>query len=200
MVTHSSILAWKIQEQRRLAGCSLWGPKESDMTEHACTSESEFKASAHYIPGAFRVGPRLFPSPYHHYEGLIIPCIISALWIPLLPHDVSLGVLLLYTPLRYFTVVYLFFTIWFVSAQTSSDKWAWQWWLCWVVSSSVPARLLCPRGSPGRNTGVGWHALFQQSSWPRDLTCVSSISYIGRRVLYHLAAWEAHGESSDGKT
>ena len=78
MATDSSVLAWKIQEQRSLAGCSLWGPKVSDMTEHACTSESKFKASAHYIPGAFRVGPRLFPSTYHHYEDLIIPCIISA--------------------------------------------------------------------------------------------------------------------------
>ena len=35
MATHSSILAWKIHGQRRLAGFSPWGCKESDMTEHA---------------------------------------------------------------------------------------------------------------------------------------------------------------------
>ena len=33
MVTHSSILAWKIHKQRSLAGDSLWGCKELDMTE-----------------------------------------------------------------------------------------------------------------------------------------------------------------------
>ena len=33
MATHSSTLAWKIP--RSLAGCSLWGHKESDTTEHA---------------------------------------------------------------------------------------------------------------------------------------------------------------------
>ena len=36
--THSSILAWKITWTRSLAGCSPWGPKESDMSEHACMS------------------------------------------------------------------------------------------------------------------------------------------------------------------
>ena len=25
----------------------------------------------------------------------------------------------------------------------------------------LPARLLCPRDSPGKNTGVGWHALLR---------------------------------------
>ena len=29
------------------------------------------------------------------------------------------------------------------------------------------------------------------SSWPRDWTCVSCISCIGRRILYHWATWEA---------
>ena len=36
MATHSSILAWKIpMEQRRLAGYSPWGHKESDTTQHS---------------------------------------------------------------------------------------------------------------------------------------------------------------------
>ena len=33
MATHSRILAWKINGQRSLAGYSLWGCKELDMTE-----------------------------------------------------------------------------------------------------------------------------------------------------------------------
>ena len=35
METHSSILAGKSHGQRSLAGCSSWGCKESDTTEHA---------------------------------------------------------------------------------------------------------------------------------------------------------------------
>ena len=35
MAIHSSILSGKSHGQRSLAGYSLWGPKESDMTEHA---------------------------------------------------------------------------------------------------------------------------------------------------------------------
>ena len=37
MSTHSSILAGKIPWKRSLAGYSLWGPKESDTTEHTHT-------------------------------------------------------------------------------------------------------------------------------------------------------------------
>ena len=33
MVTHCSILAWRIHGQRSLAGYSPWGFKESDMSE-----------------------------------------------------------------------------------------------------------------------------------------------------------------------
>ena len=33
MATHSSVLAWRIQGQRSLVGCHLWGCTESDMTE-----------------------------------------------------------------------------------------------------------------------------------------------------------------------
>ena len=44
-----------------------------------------------------------------------------------------------------------------------------------------PARLLCPRDSPGKNTGMGPHALLQGgSSSPRDRTHVSFVSGIGR--------------------
>ena len=33
MVTHSSILAWRMPRQGSLVGCSSWGHKESDTTE-----------------------------------------------------------------------------------------------------------------------------------------------------------------------
>ena len=39
-----------------------------------------------------------------------------------------------------------------------------------------PVRLLCPWGVPGKNTGVGCHALLQGSSQPRDGTQVSQIA------------------------
>ena len=38
MATHSRILAWKINGQRSLAGYSLWGCKELDMTEGTHTN------------------------------------------------------------------------------------------------------------------------------------------------------------------
>ena len=38
-----------------------------------------------------------------------------------------------------------------------------------------PARLLCLWDSPGKNTGVGGHALLQGISWPWDRTQVSYI-------------------------
>ena len=66
--------------------------------------------------------------------------------------------------------------------------------ICAVLSHSLvsdslwshglrPARLLCPWDSPGKNPGVGCHALLQGSSWPRDQTHVSYISCTGK--LYH---------------
>ena len=63
-----------------------------------------------------------------------------------------------------------------------------------VVSLCDPhglTRLLCQWDSPGKNTGVGCHSLLQGSSQPRDRTCVSGISFIGRQILYHWATWEA---------
>ena len=60
-----------------------------------------------------------------------------------------------------------------------------------VVSASfrphgpAPTMLLCPRGSPGKNTGVDFHALFQAIFRPRDRTRVSYVSCTVRRVLYH---------------
>ena len=57
---------------------------------------------------------------------------------------------------------------------------------CSAVSTSLrpKARLLCPWNSPGKNTGVGCHALLQgiflSQGWkPRLLHC--------RQILYHLS-------------
>ena len=49
---------------------------------------------------------------------------------------------------------------------------------------------------PGKNTGVGSHALLG-SSWPRDQTCISWVSCIGRWVLYH---WSTRETQTISKT
>ena len=56
-------------------------------------------------------------------------------------------------------------------------------WLS-VTLWTIPTRILCPSESPGKNTGVDFHAPPPQrgSSWPRDRTCVSYVSCIGRWV------------------
>ena len=53
-----------------------------------------------------------------------------------------------------------------------------------------PIRLLCPWDYPCKNTGVGCHFLLCRSSRPRDQTCVSWVSCIGRSILYHWAIRE----------
>ena len=50
-----------------------------------------------------------------------------------------------------------------------------------------PVRLLCPWDSPGENP-LEWIAMpsSRGSPWPRDWTCISYVSCIGRQVLkYH---------------
>ena len=62
--------------------------------------------------------------------------------------------------------------------------------VCSVVSISLqppgllPARLLCPWDSPGKNTKVDSHSFSKGSSWLRDRTCISCI---GRQILYYCA-------------
>ena len=51
---------------------------------------------------------------------------------------------------------------------------------------TVAARLLCPWDSPGKNTGGVAISSSKGSSPPRDWTCVSYVSCIGRQALYHL--------------
>ena len=53
---------------------------------------------------------------------------------------------------------------------------------CSVMSNSLqphglgPARFLCPRNSPGRNTGVDSISFSRGASWPRDWTHLSCIA------------------------
>ena len=66
-----------------------------------------------------------------------------------------------------------------------------------VMSNSVwpyglqPAMLLRPWDSPGKNTGVGCHALLQGIFMTQGLNKhLFKSTCIGRRVLYHSATWE----------
>ena len=43
----------------------------------------------------------------------------------------------------------------------------------WRPRGPQPIMLLCPRGSPGKNTRVGCHFLLRGSPWPRDQTHIS---------------------------
>ena len=55
------------------------------------------------------------------------------------------------------------------------------------MNCSSPCSFLCPRDSPGKNTGVGCHALLQRTSltqrWNPGLHC--------RQILYHLSHQES---------
>ena len=55
-----------------------------------------------------------------------------------------------------------------------------------------PVRLLCQWDSPGKNTVVGCHFLFQGIFQTQGLKLHLSISFIGRQILYHWATWESH--------
>ena len=44
---------------------------------------------------------------------------------------------------------------------------------------------------PGKNTGESCHFLLQGSSWPRDQTRISCVSFLGRQILNHWATREA---------
>ena len=82
------------------------------------------------------------------------------------------------------------------------------WLLCWcvcvcsVVRSYLTLRiheLYSPAGSSVHGISqagiLEWVAIScsRGSSQPRDQTCISRISCIGRQILYHCATWEAHG-------
>ena len=60
----------------------------------------------------------------------------------------------------------------------------------WTIAHQAPLSMVFSR------TGIilEWVAIpFSRGSpQPRDLTCISCISCIGRQILYHCATWEAH--------
>ena len=68
---------------------------------------------------------------------------------------------------------------------------------CLVMSNSLlpeglePVGLLCPWDSPGKNTGVSYHALLQGIFLTQELNPISFIGSIGRWVLYYWATREA---------
>ena len=54
-----------------------------------------------------------------------------------------------------------------------------------------PTQLLCPRDSPGKNTGVGSMPSSRGSTGPRDRAHISCVSCVSKWILYHWATWEA---------
>ena len=76
---------------------------------------------------------------------------------------------------------------------------AWWWVLNKVTSDSFWGPTDC--SFPGSSVhGIfqariwEWVAIssFRGTSWTRDQTCISWISYIGRWILHHYTTWEAH--------
>ena len=54
-----------------------------------------------------------------------------------------------------------------------------------VTHGLLPTRILCPWDSPGKNTGVGFHALLQGICLMQTLNPHLGTSCIGRQVLYY---------------
>ena len=75
------------------------------------------------------------------------------------------------------------------------------YWCCCLVAKSCPtllwphglqpARLLSPWDFLGKNTGMDCHFLLQGTFLTQGLNCVSCVTCIGRRVLYHCTTSEA---------
>ena len=60
----------------------------------------------------------------------------------------------------------------------------------WTVAQQVPLSLGGQEYFPGKK--MQWVAIFSSrgSSWPRDQSCISCISWIGRWILYHWPTWK----------
>ena len=61
---------------------------------------------------------------------------------------------------------------------------------CLRPQGPQPARLLCPWDSPGKNTGVGCHAVLQEIKIQELYS--HYVFWIGRQVLYHSSTWEVY--------
>ena len=64
-------------------------------------------------------------------------------------------------------------------------------WLCEPIDCSPPDLSVHGIDSPGKNTGVGRHALLQGNSWPRNQTCVSYLLHWQVSSLPLATTWEA---------
>ena len=53
MVTHSSVLAWRIPGTGGLVGCRLWGRTESDTTE--ATQQQQQMAKSWFFPNTNKI-------------------------------------------------------------------------------------------------------------------------------------------------
>ena len=62
-------------------------------------------------------------------------------------------------------------------------------WLS-VTLWTLPTRLLCPRGTPGKNTEVGCPALFQWIYPTQGLNTHLLLLLHCRQILYHWVPWE----------
>ena len=84
---------------------------------------------------------------------------------------------------------------WYGAVEFS--PWVKSWWCSSTVMSdsatpwTVAPQLLCPWDSQARI--LEWVAISSSrgSSWPRDRTCVSCVSWPSRWILYHWATWKA---------
>ena len=64
MATHSRIVAWKIPWTGKLAGCSPWGHKESDMTEHTHTGTFHHLDTTILISAIIQLPPALLVNTF----------------------------------------------------------------------------------------------------------------------------------------
>ena len=65
----------------------------------------------------------------------------------------------------------------------------------WGPHRLQPTRLLCPWDFPARILEWVSVSYSRGSSWPRGQTCISCVSYIGRRTLYHCTATPGNSNS-----
>ena len=75
-------------------------------------------------------------------------------------------------------------TVRFISIGDVFCAWAKLLQLCEPMDCSPPGSSV-HGDSSGNNTGVDRHALLQWIFPPREQTCVSYVSCVGRQVLYH---------------
>ena len=67
----------------------------------------------------------------------------------------------------------------YMCAQSFSQVWLFA--IAWTIAHQASLSI----GFPSKNTGVAAISFPRGSSWPRDQTCISFISCIGRQSLYH---------------